>query len=1099
MQLYWGVAGTNTTSTEAVRVTSGNLEFSRSAVLTLVPPIEAKYEDVVSLYSQSPDRYVLRGESMQSRSINLRVTDCTFQNAYWYGAGALKWNGSTSSTTEIYNSHFNYYHDAVDLRNMHSGNFSKNVLRENTNHAVQLYSVNNFSFDANTVQATQGANATSLWISNSSGITTTGNVLTNTGGTAIYVDQMVSNASITRNFIHASGGNAIQLGSSVSSTSITDITITENILAQNAGWAIEAAFVDGLQIIGNTLHNNRQFNGFQHAFNQINALEAQGNYWDTDFSQDEIGNPKMFGSNIAVYDFATGMQQAVKSYTTPLASSEYLSALPTGQNDSEAWLRSLELGTGDIEVPTGGIVLDRVVTITNPRRIIGQGRTVLVSGIGEIVVNMQEPDSVFAIEDATVIWQRTIQDVESFNAISIRKGGLSLIDNNVFTDVDRPTSWYQNDPISDPNFVTTAQQVAKSWLIDTSSDSAEIITSHLHLINNNFSNARWYSTGLLYSAQNEIVEDAFISGNNINYFHGAIYLHGADGAVIENNRLYRNSFGNVVLRQSDSAVVRGNIIEFAGNGTSGDAATLQSLSNLQFDHNVISGPSCYGIWLLDDIDTAIFEENVVHAGITSGFRFESSLNNPLFENLIVENNLFSHNNSWAFSGQDASFVTLHGNVLQSNYRDSWSLQHHFWKVENLTADNNLQFSGNAAAELLSYFSVGARPYDIWSEGQGVAILGNTLSIVGTNDNDRFDLLPDENKVHVARNGDWRTFSLSEISALQIDGGLGTDTVVVQTDANTISVLLRPGSLQVEGATFSLSSAAENHTIYGNQELVAVAYAREEQDWLYASPNYIRMVGSNYENFASGFAVAAVFGQGNNDVAVVQDSSGNDQFYADAHTTCMATPANTNTTLNFATVLASSNAGGVDSATLSTSGNLAVAQSASVTQVRNSSVFVQASNFESVNLTGTSDATSCTSFSNLALPPTIVNGQVWNDGDMDGVFANSETTIESRWVYVDLNSNGFLDDDEPSTLTNPLGQYSLSVSLHNLTDSIDIRVIEEPDWYTGFTTLNVTAGAVFDNVNLPSWSLYELQGRSLIVRGTPDSDTITLDASRTTNS
>ncbi|HEX3356625.1 MAG TPA: SdrD B-like domain-containing protein [Tepidisphaeraceae bacterium] len=60
-------------------------------------------------------------------------------------------------------------------------------------------------------------------------------------------------------------------------------------------------------------------------------------------------------------------------------------------------------------------------------------------------------------------------------------------------------------------------------------------------------------------------------------------------------------------------------------------------------------------------------------------------------------------------------------------------------------------------------------------------------------------------------------------------------------------------------------------------------------------------------------------------------------------------------------------------------------------------------------------------------PTLgsISGEVWNDLDGNGFIGTGEPGIQGWTVFLDQNSNGMLDDGEPSTLTDADGNYSFS--------------------------------------------------------------------------
>lgn len=64
---------------------------------------------------------------------------------------------------------------------------------------------------------------------------------------------------------------------------------------------------------------------------------------------------------------------------------------------------------------------------------------------------------------------------------------------------------------------------------------------------------------------------------------------------------------------------------------------------------------------------------------------------------------------------------------------------------------------------------------------------------------------------------------------------------------------------------------------------------------------------------------------------------------------------------------------------------------------------------------------------------VLSGSVWDDFDGDGIFDTAESPQSDVTVYLDLNSDGTHDTDEPSTTTGPDGSYAvLTIGLDQVT-------------------------------------------------------------------
>lgn len=72
----------------------------------------------------------------------------------------------------------------------------------------------------------------------------------------------------------------------------------------------------------------------------------------------------------------------------------------------------------------------------------------------------------------------------------------------------------------------------------------------------------------------------------------------------------------------------------------------------------------------------------------------------------------------------------------------------------------------------------------------------------------------------------------------------------------------------------------------------------------------------------------------------------------------------------------------------------------------------------------------------------ISGYVWNDLDGNGDRSSLEPFLPNRTIYLDLNQNGFLENSEPSTLTDAAGTYTFS----NLEPgTYTVRSLTPPGW------------------------------------------------------
>ena len=93
---------------------------------------------------------------------------------------------------------------------------------------------------------------------------------------------------------------------------------------------------------------------------------------------------------------------------------------------------------------------------------------------------------------------------------------------------------------------------------------------------------------------------------------------------------------------------------------------------------------------------------------------------------------------------------------------------------------------------------------------------------------------------------------------------------------------------------------------------------------------------------------------------------------------------------------------------------------------------------------------------------IVNGILFNDVDADGTRDSGEIGVNGLTVYLDLNENGRLDRNEPSTLSARVNGVNGTFSLTSnaVGGTADVRVVEKPGFLenTTSTSVSLTDGA-----------------------------------------
>ncbi|MDE5077278.1 MAG: hypothetical protein O4751_02990 [Trichodesmium sp. St2_bin6] len=94
----------------------------------------------------------------------------------------------------------------------------------------------------------------------------------------------------------------------------------------------------------------------------------------------------------------------------------------------------------------------------------------------------------------------------------------------------------------------------------------------------------------------------------------------------------------------------------------------------------------------------------------------------------------------------------------------------------------------------------------------------------------------------------------------------------------------------------------------------------------------------------------------------------------------------------------------------------------------------------------------------------ISGIKFNDTNTNGIFDPGELGLADIALYLDLNQNGFLDEEEPSTITDVNGEYSFQDLPSN---TYILREISPPGFAktTPEPVVNVTPGSNIKNINI----------------------------------
>ena len=94
----------------------------------------------------------------------------------------------------------------------------------------------------------------------------------------------------------------------------------------------------------------------------------------------------------------------------------------------------------------------------------------------------------------------------------------------------------------------------------------------------------------------------------------------------------------------------------------------------------------------------------------------------------------------------------------------------------------------------------------------------------------------------------------------------------------------------------------------------------------------------------------------------------------------------------------------------------------------------------------------------------ISGTKFNDTNTNGMFDPGELGLADIALYLDLNQNGFLDEEEPSTITDVNGEYSFQDLPPNTYIIRDDKVIDL-DQTTPDPIVNITPGSNIRNINI----------------------------------
>ncbi len=230
--------------------------------------------------------------------------------------------------------------------------------------------------------------------------------------------------------------------------------------------------------------------------------------------------------------------------------------------------------------------------------------------------------------------------------------------------------------------------------------AVQIAMGGLTMTGNTFRIDQPFSAGLLITTAAIPTANFVITRNRFESFHGVLYLVSTDNALISENTLFKNTYGNIVVIGSNSKIT-GNTIYFSGNNRLGNAVDVIDSNNVLVNKNLILTPTCHGIYVFNSRDVLV-DDNRVLGGITYGMNIlsypeklsteyyvkqllrEHSLKNTISGNITVSHNLFSQNR-YGIAASDVNVLTVSNNIFVQRFADNDARK--FWTNNNTLLQN----------------------------------------------------------------------------------------------------------------------------------------------------------------------------------------------------------------------------------------------------------------------------------------------------------------------------------------------------------------------------------------------------------------------------
>jgi subtilisin family serine protease len=232
----------------------------------------------------------------------------------------------------------------------------------------------------------------------------------------------------------------------------------------------------------------------------------------------------------------------------------------------------------------------------------------------------------------------------------------------------------------------------------------------------------------------------------------------------------------------------------------------------------------------------------------------------------------------------------------------------------------------------------------------VSASGSTITVAGTAGDDLFTFLPGASTNRVAVNGVGYDFVGSIFNKYYVQGGGGTDTVVVVGTAQAETAAFSAGNAIVNGSNYYFNASGTAYAqMYGNGGSdTATFYDTAANDTFVGSPLSGAMSGAGYSNLAYRFAIVnANFNAGGYDQAFLYGSIGNDRFEASSTNAFLSGTGFRLNTAGFDTVVGVGGWGNDLAILHDTAGDETFIGDATAGSLSGSNFYLRAANFERV--------------------------------------------------------------------------------------------------------------------------------------------------------